>query len=895
MRTLAVVVALLAALSSAQAQTGSAKTTSQLNAEVGTTFPDNTTGVITPFNMRQFMLDLIASGASAPTVGGPCSVLGTGLACGTGGAGGGGGAVVVSSASALASATLAAAVTAVTAQNVTGTGFIAPTLPTCPLTYLKGTTTATGVYGEVLNTASATYWEPQYQATPVLACQFGAWGDNSHDDIIPLQAMIDWGFAAGNTQFQLQSGANYLISSALFLDPPGNLRTNLANPTNFSFSMSLKGGDGPGLSPAGNATIWANFTTGCILWIGPGQGMSVSGLIVRGPMVTGSNVHRGLPPNGVSFCVATGNGGATRTLLDNINSYDSYKGIWVGANGNPNLGDSTTIRKCNIRAAVAVQATTSNAFINRMEECVIEASTDVVVAGNGMTVSGGNFSAPNLLANTFTINTVSSATANSDGTLPCEIQTPGVTVICTNYQLTVTATIANPDAIMNQGVVYDGFVIKTPSYGLVPLSLISYNSTSHVAVFRALDAYMAWNFNGFNNDPAVSSNILDEINASTTLYAAERNIVFAGSLFAVNSIHIENGSVPTTLLQDAGSSTAGADGAAINTLSNIKINGDWTNGTFAGLAVVAGSASPAVRAQYYVARAFPQMWISSSSNVVENLVNLDPSDDMALIDQLNPSFGHIIWRSPAPRQMYRSPINSYAFTSGTLNNIPPTGVPPAFGGGEFDSNPFLTTAVPNRSDTYRGAWGMGRVPMQGVRPAQWSNPMITPGFATLWQTGPLPALALPANANVLNSTPATVGYPLMYGGQVYQLADWYTGVQTNYRLISNHHFWSYGQNLPAINWSYRGSSSVLNVSDTRLFFPGLGIAITCVGIAGCPTTGSLTGLQILMVTGVYPALGYITVLRGNETENGPWQLLGVKGTTYSGTLISSEPYAITRF
>lgn len=53
----------------AQAQTGSVKTQSQLNTEIGTTgctqptcqWPDNTTGLITPFNLRQVGLDLTAT------------------------------------------------------------------------------------------------------------------------------------------------------------------------------------------------------------------------------------------------------------------------------------------------------------------------------------------------------------------------------------------------------------------------------------------------------------------------------------------------------------------------------------------------------------------------------------------------------------------------------------------------------------------------------------------------------------------------------------------------------------------------------------------------------------------------------------------------------------------
>lgn len=44
------------------AQTGTGKTPAQLNAEVNSLWPDNTSGLITPFNARQTLLDIIASG-----------------------------------------------------------------------------------------------------------------------------------------------------------------------------------------------------------------------------------------------------------------------------------------------------------------------------------------------------------------------------------------------------------------------------------------------------------------------------------------------------------------------------------------------------------------------------------------------------------------------------------------------------------------------------------------------------------------------------------------------------------------------------------------------------------------------------------------------------------------
>lgn len=68
-------------------------------------------------------------------------------------------------------------------QSVAGSGWHWPPSNTgegqCGLYYLPGTTSPTGVYGEVKNTATGVYWEPLYDDSPVRACQFGAIGDGS--------------------------------------------------------------------------------------------------------------------------------------------------------------------------------------------------------------------------------------------------------------------------------------------------------------------------------------------------------------------------------------------------------------------------------------------------------------------------------------------------------------------------------------------------------------------------------------------------------------------------------------------------------------------------------------------------------------------------------------------
>jgi hypothetical protein len=62
LRQIMLAAAMFAALvSGVSAQSGTAKTPTQLNTEVGQLFPDQNAGIITPFNLRQVTLDMIAS------------------------------------------------------------------------------------------------------------------------------------------------------------------------------------------------------------------------------------------------------------------------------------------------------------------------------------------------------------------------------------------------------------------------------------------------------------------------------------------------------------------------------------------------------------------------------------------------------------------------------------------------------------------------------------------------------------------------------------------------------------------------------------------------------------------------------------------------------------------
>ena len=102
---------------------------------------------------------------------------------------------------------------------------------------------------------------------------------------------------------------------------------------------------------------------------------------------------------------------------------------------------------------------------------------------------------------------------------------------------------------------------------------------------------------------------------------------------------------------------------------------------------------------------------------------------------------------------------------------------------------------------------------------------------------------------------------------------------------SNHQGYSYGQNLTTSNvsglsWSYQGGSFVVYMDQNSLkcMFAGL-----------CILLNNGSGNHRYTVTGVYYHLGYITVY---DTYSGNGTLVGTIGTTYTGSIIGQDPYAI---
>ena len=241
---------------------------------------------------------------------------------------------------------------------------------------------------------------------------FNAVGDKVHDDTAAIQQAIDYAIANRIGTVVLPTGGDWRITQPIFADDPRNLRTSLtAPPFTQSFALALVGAEGPALG-SGAATIWADFNDQVALWVGPGRGMAVKGIAVSGPPATTAGFRRGLPASGVGIGIAS-NG--SQALIENSSVNLFHKGIVTGANGVDQLCDATTIRKCNITAAVGVHFSRTNNLINVIEDSVIDAVVAVQAEDwNGVNVRGGNFST-NLTGNSFPISGTQVATLQQGG------------------------------------------------------------------------------------------------------------------------------------------------------------------------------------------------------------------------------------------------------------------------------------------------------------------------------------------------------------------------------------------------------------------------------------------------------------------------------------------------
>jgi hypothetical protein len=632
-----------------------------------------------------------------------------------------------------------------------------------------------------------------------------------------------------------------------------------ATETNYNFSLSFRGNPGLGSEQNGKGCILKpTFNNGPAFWSGTGQGMYVGHIEIQGP----SGRYKGQQPsNGIGIAIAGGSGGASRTMVEDVGVENEYTCFRTGANSD-SLADSNTFLKVdcsNCFWGVWISQTQND--INDVIDPTLSCTNAFYAPmGPGLHVWGGNPSAASSVSNSFTISSVSALTA----------------AVCyaNNYCYTFQATISSPDQYV--GTVYNSYVISTVGFGLIPMTLSSYNSSTHVGTFAINTTWGGFYFQGGIN-AAASTDLQAQIEAATTIYAAERVTVFWGQgIYAVGQ-HIENNNCTT--LVDGGQGFVGDLGIE---LTKLRFNYDpgltqWKP---------ANSPTAAQLAQFYCQQAFGFIIEETSghdlsiddSSFGQSLTSEPVTIQWGSFDsQARLTFKNLDFSLVAPNVQTTGAWQNGG-SAGPISGGQTVSYCAACGAGEWDKSPFIPHYSGNNNLVdfqYRTAGPLSS-PFIGFYPAPWTHPRLTPSDITTL-TGSLGALS---------------SYPIIAGNTIYSQLDWNTGAATYLFARSAHIGFSYGQNLTTSNitglsWSYDGQSFVVSLDATSIQYMQAGLEI---GL----NNGS--GSEPYIVTGVFPGLGYITVQQSsNNTTCCGNALAGTKGTTYTGTTVGQESYSITQY
>lgn len=149
---------------------------------------------------------------------------------------------------------------------------------TCELTFNKGSSSPTGIYGEILNGPSGIYWEPQYSTDPIRACEFSTVADGAvvqnfttgattfsgTDNTVSIQAAINYGLQNLHNTVCL-NGGKYRTTDTLHLGWGNSFYASNLDACNFNVS-----------SATGGTTIYADgIGDRCAINIQGGRGSGV--------------------------------------------------------------------------------------------------------------------------------------------------------------------------------------------------------------------------------------------------------------------------------------------------------------------------------------------------------------------------------------------------------------------------------------------------------------------------------------------------------------------------------------------------------------------------------------------------------------------------------------------
>ena len=339
----------------------------------------------------------------------------------------------------------------------------------------------------------------------------------------------------------------------------------LANAPLFSSQVSFIGAERVAGNSGCTFTTQNDWTSPAII-IGPQNGNKISSITVQGQVSgsPGNNGYKCTVPfsnqqnagsqlGSAGFAVVSSGGGSHNTLFEGTGAFGFYLGDWRGYTTSGTLTDSNTWIKPNYSGnCINIYMANTQAFINTIYDGTINNATTNIFASTqeGVKIIGGNYSQFFGLATSFTISGVSTSGSCGNGFVICVVAT--ITSPDNNLQMPMCAYSAG-SAYTQQvkwlnawplasGCGYNTWVIKTSQWGLVGMYMMNYNPVTAQATFGVPQAY-----SGIYQGTCCGSNFAAQLAAATTIYAAEAAISFYGNN-QVDTVHIENIGVPTTVM-----------------------------------------------------------------------------------------------------------------------------------------------------------------------------------------------------------------------------------------------------------------------------------------------------------------------------------------------------------
>lgn len=652
------------------------------------------------------------------------------------------------------------------------------------------------------------------------------------DSTAAIQAAINFAAANNLKEVYLPNGS-YKITSTLRLGP-----TNTA-----AMSMTLLGAEGPGNHEGYGTRLLPTFNNDVALAIEGGQGMMVKNISIIGP---GGGYRGNQNANGVGIGIVN-NGAGSRCTIENCEVLNFYTGYTTQIAGGGALGDSNTFIKCiALNCQTGYDIPSNQNFINSFYDCMAATTVGInCLNGGSAHVFGGNWSTTNAEAAAFAISGISALSSVAHGN---------------GFVWSFTAQVTAPNSFWPN--VYNVFTFATTHFGIVPAELTNWNAGTNTGTFQIL---YEWSTMVFGKKNIVAdTNFQAELQAATKVYAVEYVTHFLGYDMSIIGIHIEDDNAPGMLVD----TFLGFGDQRPSMIENVFYNTDPSFRNYRP----STAPTDANLARYYAAQTFPFVRVRGGDLTIRN----------SRMGVVAPGTVNIDFQSTGFLK-----IENCAAFNVNLRNPSGTGAVLAqwdeqaqyWAGGVMENN-YLTPCPSSVSGIYCDTWlqnNRGNTRFWGYRPSPNEVPLIlVTDMATL--QGALPAIS-----------EISVNYPLMYGGQIYQLygigdnlAD-----QPYYTFLSTHRGWSYGQdltvaNIPGLSWSYQGQSAFVYCNHIGLIRGGMGVILN-------------DGVNdiLYIVTGVWADLGFFTVAKATNLPT--LELLsGGKLAVITGTTIKQEPFVITQ-